>query len=148
MKVKIFKTISLLLISFSFFSCASGPGFDEYSQQIPKLNPEQGRVFVYRISTLGAAVRPKVMIDGQEVGVARADGFFYVDILPGEHELKVSTKKSNTVSFDIEKGQTKYIRIGVRMGLFVGHVDSLLVDYHEALEEISTTNYKGLKSQE
>ena len=51
------------------------------------------------------------------------------------------------MSFDIEKGQTKYIRIGVRIGLFVGHVDSMLVDYHEALEEISATNYKVQESE-
>ncbi len=56
--------------------CASGPGFAEVKGTIPALNPEKGRVFFYRTTTLGAALTPAVKLDGTEVGTSKAEGFF------------------------------------------------------------------------
>lgn len=141
------KFILLFILAFSLGACATGQKFSEYKAQIPESNPELGRIYFYRTSSLGAALRPKVVLNSEEVGQAVAKGFFYVDRAPGDYVVVTSTEVERKASFVLEKGQTRYIRFGVGLGFFVGHVYPELVDEQVGLSEINDCKFTGQANQ-
>ncbi len=139
-------TFRLLVLAAVFLtSCASGPKFSELQPDMAAHSPELGRIFFYRTSTLGAMLRPDVLLNGEKVGEAVAQGFFYVDRPAGEYTAVTSTEVTRKVSFTLEKGQTRFIRFKVSMGFFAGHVYGELVDEADAKEEIKDCKYIGDK---
>jgi len=136
-----FKFAGILFLAFFLSSCASGPQFGEVQSTFSSLKPGNGRIFVYRISTLGAAVQPDVALNGEKIGDAEPQGFFYVDRPAGSYEIMTSTEVDRKLSFTLESGQTRYIRLNVSWGFFVGHVYPKLVDESEAMEEITMCKY-------
>jgi hypothetical protein len=123
---------------------ASGPKFTQQESTMPKLSADQGRVYFYRASSMGgAALRPQIMLDGTSVGKSEPGGYFYVDTGAGSHEAATSTETTNKLSFVLDKGETKYVRTKVSMGLLVGHVTPELVSADEAQKELSSLSYTG-----
>lgn len=137
--------VAMPLLALMLGGCAaSGPKFAQQEASTPKLGAEQGRVYFYRTdSMMGAALRPQVMLDGASVGKSQPGGYFYVDAAPGSHEAVTSTEASNKVSFALDKGEVKYVRTKVSMGLMVGHVVPELVGADEAQKELATLSYTG-----
>jgi len=72
-----------------------------------------------------------------------AQGFFYVDRDPGQYTAVTATEVTRKASFVLEKGQTRYIKFGVSMGFFVGHVYPELVDEQVGQSEIVECKYAG-----
>ncbi|MCX5884495.1 MAG: DUF2846 domain-containing protein [Proteobacteria bacterium] len=140
---KVTFVIIMFLSACFLVSCATGPKFTTLQIDMVSKNPEMGKIFFYRTTTLGAALRPDVLLNNEKVGEAIARGFFYVDRAPGECEVVTSTEVTRKVSFVLEKGQTRYIRFNVSMGFFVGHVYGELVDESVALEELKGCSYTG-----
>ena len=133
--------VLLLLAGVSLFGCASGPKFTELQPKMVAESPEVGRIFFYRTSVLGAALQPDVLLNGQKVGNAVSQGFFFVDRPPGSYIVATSTEVERKLSFILEQGQTRYVRFSVSMGFFAGHVYGELVDNSVALEEIKDCKY-------
>ena len=129
---------SLLLIS-----CASGPKYAEMAQGFDRLDAAQGRIYLYRPSSMGAAVRPKVKINGEVVGEAISHGFFFIDRDPGEYTIMTSTEVDRSLSLSLDAGQTRYVRLSISIGFFVGHVYPELVDISVGEEEIKELSYTG-----
>lgn len=140
---------TLAKLTFLFFvvsfmgGCASGPTYLEMAPSIEELSQDSGRVYFYRSSALGAALQPEVKLNDEIVGKATAQGFFYTDKEPGKYEVMTSTEVDRKLSFLLEAGQTRYIRFGVSMGFFVGHVYPELVSTEEGQEEITKCKYTG-----
>jgi hypothetical protein len=103
--------------------------------------PETGRIFFYRFTALGAALQPDIVMNGTVIGKSIAQGFFFLDCPPGEYEVMTATEVKRKASFVLDAGQTRYIRFGVSMGFFVGHVYGELVDPQEALPQIQQCKY-------
>lgn len=119
--------------------CASGPGFKEVSSGFPSLAPENGRIFFYRIAAMGAAVQPDVMLNSKKVGNAVPMGFFFVDSAPGDYEVTTSTEVKKTLTFHLDAGQTRYVRLNISMGFMVGHVYPELMEDTIGAKEIQQT---------
>ena len=146
---RVVKLVLVLIVTVSLASCAtSGPKFTEYQTEMASSNPELGRIYFYRTSALGAALRPDVLLNGEKVGEAIARGFFYVERPPGEYVAVTSTEVTRKVSFALEKGQTRFIRFSVSFGFFVGHVYGELVDESVALSEIKDCRFTSGRSTE
>lgn len=137
------KLIVMFFLSFSFYGCTSNPSFSEHYAELPKLKPEEARVYIYRPGTLGAVVRPELELNGQQLGTVRANSFVYFDIAPGDYELLAKTGKENVLNFVIDKGEKKYIRLNTRMSVFGSQIIPILMDYSQALEEIDSTYFKS-----
>lgn len=137
-QIILFSIVGLIMIS-----CASGPTYTEMAGQTPPLSGENGRIYVYRTSTLGAAVQPEVQFNGQAVGKAVPMGYFYIDCPPGNHRIATATEVDRELTFHLDKGQTRYVRLDVSMGFFVGHVYPDLIEEEEAVEEIGSCHYIG-----
>jgi len=143
---KFFQIVALVFIGGFCSACASGPGFNEVNPSMVSAQPENGRIFFYRPSAAGAAIQPDVMLNDERVGTAQSWGFFYVDRPPGDYKVSTSTEVERTVSFILEKGQTRFIRLSISMGFFVGHVYGELVEESVGLPEIKECNYIGEKT--
>ena len=133
----------LALISL-FAGCAtSGPKFTEFKPTAVELNPDSGRIYIYRTAVLGAAVQPEIKVNGVVVGKAVPNGFFYVDKSRGDYEISASTEVERKLSLTLDKGQTRYVRMNISMGFFVGHVYPELIDNETAQKEIQNCHYIG-----
>lgn len=124
-------------------ACASGPQFSQMQDNMPALSAGNGRIFVYRSTILGAAIQPSVKINGEVVGSAVPQGFFYVDRTPGDYEISTITEVTRTLSLRLDAGQARYVRLDISMGFFVGHVYPELVEDAVGLAEIKTLHYIG-----
>ncbi len=136
--------LTFLLICVSLMGgCASGPTYMEMAPSIGDLSQNTGRIYFYRASALGAALQPEVNINNEVIGKATAKGFFYADREPGKYEIITSTEVDRKLSLLLEAGQTRYVRFGVSMGFFVGHVYPELVSEEEGKKEIKLCKFTG-----
>lgn len=143
MNVNHIKLLPVLLASTMFLGCATGPTYQESAAEMRPLAAENGRIFIYRTTSFGAAVQPEVRVDGEPVGKAKPKGYFYVDLPPGSHEISASTEAERNLNLTLDAGEEKYVRLEVKMGVLVGHVKPVLVDTAVGQEEIRKMKYTG-----
>ena len=145
-----FKVFPIVALTILLAGCAtSGPKFMEMGDTISSMKPDTGRIYIYRTAILGAAIQPKVVINGEAVGKAVPKGFFYIDGKPGNYEILTSTEVDRKLSLTLEKGQVRFVRLNISMGFFVGHVYPVLVENETGEKEIQNLRYigKDLKSK-
>src|SRR5262245_58975388 len=121
--------------------CASGAKYTEVVSTIPSLAPSQGRIYLYRPSALGTAVQPDINLNGQKVGTAKPHGFYFVDRDPGNYEVTAATETEKKLTFVLEQGQERYVRLKIQMGVLVGRIVPELVDKGEAEKELKSLSY-------
>ena len=134
-----FIVVLLLLVG-----CATtGLKYDEFTSSTPNLNPDHGRIYIYRTSILGAAVQPEIKLNGEAIGRAVPNGFIYIDREPGNYEIMTATEVKRKLSITLDKGQTRYVHLNVSIGFFVGHIYPELVDTQVGEKEIKDCRYIG-----
>ena len=138
---KVLNVLALLFLSVVITGCASGTKFSEMQGSLPDLNPDSGRIYIYRTAVFGAAIQPDVFLNGEKVCKAVPQGLIYLDKEPGDYKIRASTEVTRAVSFTLDPGQTRYIRLDVTMGFFMGHVSPVLVDEEKAKKEILKCKY-------
>lgn len=125
-------------------ACASGPKYEEVHATFPDMGPKNGRIFFYRQAVFfGDGVQPAVKLNGQTVGAALPDGFFFVDRPPGDYEVLTSTEVDERLTFTLAQGQTRYVKLTIQMGIIVGRVVPTLVDEQEGKSALAGLSYTG-----
>ncbi|WP_376692387.1 DUF2846 domain-containing protein [Wenzhouxiangella sp. EGI_FJ10409] len=142
MKSKAYLILAAILVVL-VSGCASGPSFRDYESSIPPLSEDAGRIYMYRTAVVGAAVQPKVRVDGEPVGKATPQGFFFVDLPPGDYEISASTEAKRSLTLTLDQREIRYVRLEMKMGFMAGHVKPVLVDDSIGREEILGTKYTG-----
>jgi len=137
--------LMLLFLAMVVTGCASGVRFADMQSTMPELKPDLGRIYIYRTAVIGAAIQPAVYLNDEKVGKAVPQGFFYLDKESGEYKVRASTEVKRTVSFTLDPGQTRYIRLDVSIGLLVGHVSPVLVEEEKAMKDLQKCKYTGPK---
>ena len=124
-------------------ACAhTGPKFAD--TPIPALNAGQARIFVYRKGVMfGAAIQPKVKLNGERIGKTVPGGFFFVDRDPGDYKISSATEVEECVMLHLTEGQTNYVRMNIRMGIVEGRLVPELVDPRVGEKQISKCRYTG-----
>ena len=84
----VLKTILIGLAAVLAGCAATGPKFSEVGASLPPLAAGQARVFIYRDSIIGAALKPDVRIDGQVIGPMQPNSFIFADV-PAGHALVI-----------------------------------------------------------
>lgn len=137
MQFKRLGVVALAMLALA--GCASGPSYKEVSSSFKPVAAQNGRIFFYRVASMGAAIQPEVKLNGTAVGKAVPKGFFYVDRAPGDYEVTTTTEVKKALTFHLDPGQTRYVRLGVSMGFMAGHVYPELVDASEGKSELEKT---------
>lgn len=117
-------------------SCASGPTYAEAKSTFPALKKGQGRVFVYRPSAFGAAIKPTVKINDAAVGQSQGQGFLYSDQSPGTHQVTIGTEWTHKATVTVKEGESTFVRCKVTPGLVAAHVIPSQVDRARGESEI------------
>lgn len=124
--------------------CATtGPTFKEMEPSGEVPSDGLGRVYFYRTAILGAAIQPEVRMNGERVGKAVANGFFYADRSPGNYDVSTTTEVEKHLTFVLEAGQTRYVRLDISIGILAGRIVPKLIEESVAREEIAGTHYTG-----
>ena len=140
--MKITHTLVTIAVALGVSACASGPKMSDVS--IPALKASEGRIFFYRDnSMMGAAIQPSVHLDGKVVGTSKPGGFFFVDAAPGSKEVATSTEVEKKLTFTLDRGQTRYVKTSISMGLLAGRVQPELVDDATGAREVKEMSYIG-----
>jgi len=143
---KLLRPLLLSIISASALglaSCASGPSYAEVSKTLPPIAKGKGRVFVYRATSFGAAVRPSVKIDDQVVGKSMGNGFLYTDQTPGSHQISIMTEYNHKNTINVASGNPTFVRCHVTPGLLAAHVLPNEVDDATGEQEIQNCKLAG-----
>jgi hypothetical protein len=134
----------LITLAIVLSGCASGIKHKDMTGSIPALQSNQGRIYFLRSSSmLGAALQPSIKLNGKDVGESKPGGFFFVDSKPGNQEVMCSTEVDKKLTFTLDKGETKYVKTSIGLGLFVGRVIPELVSQEDAQKELSDLSYTG-----
>ena len=140
--MNITRTAALVAIALGLSACASGPKMSDVS--LPAAKAGEGRIYFYREnSMMGAAIQPSVYLDGKVVGTSKPGGFFFVDAAPGSKEVATSTEVEKKLTFTLERGQTRYVKTVISMGLLAGRVQPELVDDATGAKELRDMSYIG-----
>jgi hypothetical protein len=121
--------------------CATGAKYTEVASTLPPLAASQGRIYFYRPSAFGAAVQPDINLNGQKVGTAKPHGFYLVDRPPGNYEVTAATETEKKLTFTLEPGQERFVRLRIAMGVLVGRIIPELVDKAQAEKELSSLSF-------
>jgi len=139
------KTSSLISASifvlFTMAGCTSGTTYDDYSSRPQPDSSYDGRVYIYRLTSVGAGIRPTVRLDGEPVGRAIAQEFFYLDLPAGDYEISAAKNTKHILSFRLKVGEVKYVRLEMKIGNASWHATPVLVDAEVAKEELKKIEY-------
>ncbi len=136
MQMRKFTGFVAVVTTLMLAGCASGPGYQEYAATMQPVGDGNGRIYMYRTSSLGAAVQPMVRVNDKEVGKAKPKGFFYVDLPPGAYNIAASTEATRNLDVTLDANEEMYVRLEIKMGGFVGHIKPVLVEPSVGKEEI------------
>lgn len=139
-------SIGIILIIYSVLAgcTATGTKYTEMDSSLPSIESGMGRIFFYRPGKFwGGGIRPKVWLNGEVIGESTPGGFFYVDNKPGDYQVSLTSEVEKSLTFTLDEGQTRYVRLSVGMGVLVYRVYPELKDESEALPELETMSYIG-----
>lgn len=61
----------------------------------------------------------------------------------GDYKIATSTEAKRSLSFTLEPGSERYVRLEVKMGLLVAQIKPVLVENEVGKKQIATTKYIG-----
>ncbi|MFT4175391.1 MAG: DUF2846 domain-containing protein [Luteolibacter sp.] len=133
---RFFNLAAICVVFLGMVSCASGPSYSEAVKSLPPIPKGKGRVFVYRPSSMGMALRPDIRIDQKSIGTSTAQGFSYSDQPPGKHDVSLTTEWTRKGSVQVQPGQASFVRTSLGMGLITGHLIPTAVEKSVGEREI------------
>ena len=148
-----FRKVFILFLVVSSGACFAAPNYFEAIQPVGN----DGVLYVYRIKVKGVFIQPlsrsypDLILDGKSIDVLKFNTRRAIHIKAGEHNLKVTglTRKANwelrdkDLTFKIEPGQIKYLKINIQYGKGGGFDERVFyitpVDPEDAIYEIRNT---------
>lgn len=141
MQLRLMRKLLVGFVALGLGACATGPDYDEYRDNLPDLAPGEGRIFVYRTAMFGLANQPSVELNGETVGEAVPEGFFFVDVSPGAHTITCETEVTRSAEVEVEAGGTYYVRLNAKLGVVGNRIEPELVNASVGAREIRETRY-------
>jgi len=97
---------------------------------------------------VGSGIQPNVNLNGAVVGESKPGGFFYLDVLPSQYEVSLTSEVEKKLTFTIGIRQERCVRMSVGLGILVYRVYPELVEPAACEAEIQDLSYTGsLKKQ-
>lgn len=116
MNSKKIKTFLVLLIA-----AMSAWTTSALTADIPQAKPDKGLVIFYRVSSFkGGAIRFNLNHSEGSIGQLLSGTFLYKYLDPGEHSFWSQAISQDSITLNVEAGNTYYVKGDVRMGVFAG----------------------------
>jgi HSP20 family molecular chaperone IbpA len=138
---KLLAFLALAGLALLFASCTTGPSYKAVIDSFPPLAADAGRIFIYRDAIYGPRQTPAVLLNGSQIGLSTAQGFFYVDRPAGDYKVELAGEGGPPASFTLNSGQTLYVRISLHANLTESHQYPEVVDDTVAQREIVHCKY-------
>lgn len=134
--------VVLAVLAAGLYGCgASGPRFSEMAGSMPSLGENDGRIYFYRDSIMGAALQPEVSVNGQVVGKSRPNSFFYIDRPAGSYRASARTEAEGTIDVVLRPKQAAYVKMSINIGILVGRPGFERVSEAEGRKELQSLAY-------
>jgi hypothetical protein len=135
-------TIFLAALALAFGGCASGAKFGDYAAKVPPPKQGYGRIWIYRPARyFGGAIQPSVAIDGSTIGELKAGGFVHADRPAGDYTVEcVDTPHPHGCHISLAPQSTKYVRVNIQPGVWVGEFVPEEASATTALSELAELN--------
>ncbi|MCW3153850.1 DUF2846 domain-containing protein [Achromobacter spanius] len=147
-----FKGLAAAAIVTVLAGCAGGK-YEALQGSIPPIAQGNGRIYFYQPQATNlAAAQQKMRVNGEVVGRNKPGAFFFVDRPAGSYVVTNLYWTGDGVSFMLDPGQSRYIRVMAEVYGATGAVGNLsmrLVDPPELAEnEMRGLRYWGAASPE
>ena len=135
--------LALLLGATALAGCATGQKTSDVPASQTSLAPSTARIAIYRDGILGAALQPRVKVDGRKTGSCQPNAVFYVDVAPGTHEVSAATETTDSIFVDARAGQTHYVECSIGFGIFLGRPKLIEVTSGTGRGKVRELVFKG-----
>jgi hypothetical protein len=146
-KLLTFLTTVGLALFFAGCTTTGGPRYNAVKDSFPPPAAGTGRILVYRDALLNPAKTPAVLLNGEQIGLSKVQGFFYVDRPAGEYKVELAGEGSPPASFTLSPGQTVYVGIGVHTNvvntIMINRQYPKIIDDATAQHELLYCRYTG-----
>jgi hypothetical protein len=138
-------TMSAVALGLALLSgCASVPmesaDKDQALKSFSAPPQDQAGLYIFRDSSLGAAVKKTIKIDDEVVGETAAKTYFYRLVSPGLHVLATESEfGDNLLELNAQAGKNHYVRQSIKMGVFVGGAKLTEVSESEGQKGVRNT---------
>jgi hypothetical protein len=134
---------TLVIAALVVAACVSRGTYSEMAHLIPPVPEGAARIYFYRPSSMESGHQPTIVVDRVGIGKAVSNGFRFVDVSPGVHDVATSSKVEHNRSYTLAEGEVVYIRLRTAIAVFAGHVIPEQMPPDEAHEELARMNYVG-----
>lgn len=146
------KRVAAVAIVGLLAGCA-GQKYESLHGRIPPIEAGKGRIYFYQPQPTNlAAAQQKLRVNNEVVGRNKPGSFFFVDRPAGSYVVTNLYWTGDGVSFMLDPGQTRYVRVMAEVYGATGAVGKLsmqLVDPAELAEnEMRSLQYWGAASPE
>lgn len=104
----------------------SGCGGQKLGEAYKKMEPvpaDKTLIHIYRIPAFAGGIYPVfILANGKEITALPEGGYYPLLADPGEVEIstKLSIGRGDSLTLDAQKGQTAYLEVQIRTGMFSG----------------------------
>lgn len=142
------KKLSIIFLAALISGCAaSGAKFSSIENELPGVDSDKARVYVYRLySAFGAAMRPVILVDDTVVGKSIPGGMFYTDVISGQHTMSIPAELypgQSGLTFNVVTGEVKYIKTWVGASGIAGRTNMAVVPEAEGRVAVSELVFTG-----
>lgn len=93
---------------------------DVVTGKVLAAKPGKGQVVFFRESKfMGGGITWKVRENGVELGTLSSGHYFIVDADPGVHNYSATTEATDTITLEVEDGETYFVETAVAMGALI-----------------------------
>lgn len=140
-----FRTIVIILvIGLWVTGCAEGPTISHSTNFQAEPSAGLTRIFIYRTKNMfGAAIQPKVKVNGEETGTCKPNGVFSVDVPKSVHRISVSTETTDSILVNTSKSGTVYIKCKPALGVIIYRLKLEQMSAAEGESDIKDLSYTG-----
>ena len=151
MKKQIISSLLVCAVALILAGCAGSRNtYSLVSAQFPQISAGQGRVYFYRWKeaiAYGERKNTKISLNDQKLGTLRTHCFFFADSPAGVYFVKCQTglfdpkQGEHKLTFTLNAGETKYIRITELSGLITSDANPTLEHEEDAIKDLSMCVY-------
>lgn len=114
-KSKIYLILASFILGTSFFTVPV------YAADLPEVKQDKGLVIFYRLSGFkGKAIRFNLNHSEGSIGQLLSGTYLYKNLEPGQHSFWSQAISQDSITVNVEAGETYYVKGEVKMGVLAG----------------------------